>query len=187
MKTVLTSITADIDNIASKRADLRIPDSMKSDVEDMTGAFGKENSAPLRYLSVLSSSENLLMRVGSKEIKGTVTSQSILDDVAALFATIGGAVRKSATGAISSVNVTIKVMRSGQEMKGWEIFYMEYFLKHVRKEVGPDSFPQTSTASYPLPPGRYLFEASDLRGGMTEQKACTVEGDGPILCELLVK
>jgi len=160
---------------------------MRGDVQDMTDAFGEENSAPVRYLSALNSSEELLKRVGSNKIRGAETSQSILDDVAAFFATIGDAVRKSATAAISSVNVTIKVMKGGQEIKSWEIFYMEYFLKHVRKEVGPDSFPQTSTATHPLPPGRYLFEASDLRGGMTEQKACTVEGEGPILCELLVK
>ncbi len=187
MTAVLTRISTVIDDIPKKREDLHVADSMKSDVEEMKAAFGEENAAPLPYLSMFNSTEDLLKRVASKKIKSTEISQTILDDSASLFSIIGDAVRKSPTGKVSPVRVTIKIMKGDQEIKSWEIFYMAYFLKHVRKDVGPDSFPGLSTSSLPLPHGRYLFEARDLRGGITEQKACTVEGDAPIGCELLVK
>jgi hypothetical protein len=184
---LLAKISADITNIARERPDIEIPETMKPDVEYLADSFSKPEAAPVHYLAVFNTSDELLVRVAMKQIKSTERAQVVVNDVSSTFSTIAGAVRKSPTNKPEKVKVTVKVVKDNEEKRGWEIFYRDYLSKYSQKETSPESFPQTSTSTHSLLPGWYLFEARNMRGGLTEVKKCEVEGGSDMTCELLVK
>ena len=172
----LVRIRTALVNIADRKDEVHVPPGMLKNVDYMTQEFQKPGLAPERYASVFEESSKLLARVENRGVLGTDESQAILKDISENFEVIVHSSQAKGIG-IRPIPLTVKITREGQELSGWEIFYMEYFLKHVRKDVGPDSYPKPSTATYPLPPGRYLFQARHLNGNtteQTEQKACTV-------------
>lgn len=189
MGAALDQISADLTKIG-RRPGIRVPEYLRGDVGYMREIFTRPGLVPVRYAAVLEEGNKLLGTVANGEVGDAAKAQDIVDDVASEFRIMRKASDRNENGDVQTVPVTAKVIKGGKELKGWEIFYMEYFLKHVRKEVGPDSFPRTSTSTYSLPPGRYLLESRDQHGGITEQKACTVD-EGlsfpGITCELLVK
>jgi hypothetical protein len=168
MKTALSQITHDLVRIAEMPG-LHVPQGMQQNVSYMEDIFPRPKLVPTRYADVLDESANLIKRVADREI-GTSDKPQLVLDVASNFEVMVNASKPDLIGAVSLAPITVRVTKGGQELKGWEIFYMEYFLKHVRRDVGPDSFPEPSTSTWKLPPGRYLFECRDQHGGSTEQR-----------------
>jgi hypothetical protein len=74
--------------------------------------------------------------------------------------------------------IRVKTINKGKEESGWEVFYMEYFYRSIRHEVGPESFPKLSSPSkHILPPSKYIFQArKTATGEKSELKVVTLDG-----------
>jgi hypothetical protein len=184
MRVALDRTSSSLAKIA-RSPDAPVPESFRENVRYMTEVFPRPGQVPGRYASVLEQSADLLEKIANGDVKTTEERWAILTDVSENVDVMVHASQPNVVGSVRPFRITVKVMKGDRELRGWEIFYMEYFLKHVRKDVGPDSFPQPSTATYDLPPGRYLLEGRDSHGVKTEQKACVV--DRPLVCVLLTR
>jgi hypothetical protein len=113
-----------------------------------------------------------------------VANRGIVDDVASDFRIMSPISERNVVGTVPKMPIMVSVRKDGKDLAGWEIFYMEYFLVHIKDEVGPDSFPEPSSSSNRLTPGRYIFQARSSSGLTSEKKTCTVSEDHT--CVLLV-
>jgi hypothetical protein len=173
---------ARIDKTAETLANAAIPlaPSTREALDYMKEVFVRPGWVPDRYVDVLAISATTLEALESGDfimpLTPVVFSQKrtqaeakagVQKDVEENLKLMADASKASLGGIVHNVAVsisTVKAIKGGQpiEVPGWEIFYMEYFLRFSRQDVGPNSFKKPSTPSVAeLPPGRYLFQAID--------------------------
>lgn len=174
MRGALLRIQTDLSKIAETKL-ATVPDRLLSSVGYMVKVFPRPNIVPAHYVLVFEETADLLDSIDAA--KGE-NAQIVVNDLDEDFEVIVRNSQPNEIGSVRPVFFTVQVLKDGAEVKGWEIFYMEYFLRNVRKEIGPNSFPQPSTSSYLLAPGRYLFQARTSNGKATERKECTVSSYG---------
>lgn len=134
---------------------------------------GGHSAATARYADTMEGMADVLTAVasGPTDIQRRVIQKDVEENLQIMH---------SATVAYGTKDLPLRVktIKKGKEDSGWEIFYMEYFYRSIRQEVGPESFPTLSSPSkHSLPPSKYILQArKTATGEKSEVKVVTLNG-----------
>jgi hypothetical protein len=150
----------------------------------VNASSGGEDAASARYADTMEGMADVLTAISSGPIDAQ--RRAIQKDVEENLQIMHSA---AVFYGAKDLPLRVKTVNKGKEDSGWEIFYMEYFYRSIRPEVGPESFPALSSPSkHRLPPSKYILQArKTATGEKSETKIVTLNGGQSQEIEISVK
>jgi hypothetical protein len=169
-----------------KAKGIRVTSASGPRIEFMREFYTLPGKVPNRYADTLESMADLLTQAAENPNPDT---QALVTDVSEnLEIMYAASAPSSDSPATHDQDIKVATMRGTKEVSGWEIFYMEYFFRHVRSEIGPDSFPRPSSpTSHRLPPSRYIFQAVNVKTGKKSEAKVVTVNDQSVDCVIELK